>query len=147
MTASEVKETKDWAVYVLDDGKLSYVGTTNDCHRRFRQHKGEIKGGGKFTQSMNQSKLRLRAVVWPLSDQSTGQCFEAAIKRAHGLRSRVQRMYRLAEIHGWSMGMLAKNAADAAEVYGIPEPRFTDARRSNFSTCVTKLSKMPTASK
>ena len=43
---------KNWTIYILECGdKTLYCGITNDVDRRLRQHKGEIKGGAKYTKS------------------------------------------------------------------------------------------------
>lgn len=38
-----------YLVYVLGNGKRTYVGCTNNFTRRLRQHNGEIVGGAKAT--------------------------------------------------------------------------------------------------
>lgn len=41
-----------WVVYLLRCADESlYCGVTNDLQRRLRQHRGEITGGAKYTQS------------------------------------------------------------------------------------------------
>lgn len=41
----------EWFCYILmsQDKKHTYIGKTNDIHRRLRQHNGEISGGAKST--------------------------------------------------------------------------------------------------
>ena len=43
---------KKWLIYILEcrDGSL-YCGITNNIEKRLKQHKGEIKGGAKYTRS------------------------------------------------------------------------------------------------
>jgi len=46
------KNQNNWLIYILEcvDGSL-YCGITNNLERRLKQHKGEIKGGAKYTRS------------------------------------------------------------------------------------------------
>ena len=48
----------NWLIYILvcRDGSL-YCGTTNNLETRLKQHKGEIKGGAKYTHSHWPCKL------------------------------------------------------------------------------------------
>ena len=49
---------KKWLIYILEcrDGSL-YCGITNHIEKRLKQHKGEIKGGAKYTRSHWPCKL------------------------------------------------------------------------------------------
>ena len=47
-----------WFVYVIETELGSYyTGVTKDVNLRFRQHKGELKGGAKFFRSNPPSLL------------------------------------------------------------------------------------------
>jgi putative endonuclease len=47
----EISE-KIWTIYILECGdKTLYCGITNNLEKRMRQHRGEIKGGAKYTRS------------------------------------------------------------------------------------------------
>ena len=48
----------NWLIYILEcgDGSL-YCGITNNIEKRLKQHKGEIKGGAKYTRSHLPCKL------------------------------------------------------------------------------------------
>ena len=52
------KNQSNWLIYILEcrDGSL-YCGTTNNLEKRLKQHKGEIKGGAKYTRSHWPCKL------------------------------------------------------------------------------------------
>lgn len=56
----ELEEPKesDWQVYIIQtvSGKL-YTGITTDLERRYRQHKGDIKGGARFFRSSPAKKI------------------------------------------------------------------------------------------
>ena len=49
---------KKWLIYILEcrDGSL-YCGITNNIEKRLKQHKGENKGGAKYTRSHWPCKL------------------------------------------------------------------------------------------
>ena len=49
---------KNWLIYILEcgDGSL-YCGITNNIEKPLKQHKGEIKGGAKYTRSHWPCKL------------------------------------------------------------------------------------------
>ena len=49
---------KNWLIYILKcgDGSL-YCGITNNLEKRLKHHKGEIKGGAKYTRSHWPCKL------------------------------------------------------------------------------------------
>ena len=43
---------KIWTIYILECGdKTLYCGITNNLDNRMRQHRGEIRGGAKYTRS------------------------------------------------------------------------------------------------
>lgn len=70
---------KSWYVYILrcGDGSL-YTGITTDPQRRLRQHRGDIKGGAKYTRA----RLPVQ-MVWLESqiDRAAAARREIAIKR------------------------------------------------------------------
>lgn len=63
--AESVPEKSAWFVYMLRcaDGSL-YTGITTDPQRRLRQHRGELKGGARYTRA----RLPL-TLVWLESQQ------------------------------------------------------------------------------
>ena len=54
----DIMPQKNWLIYILEcrDGSL-YCGITNNIEKRLKQHKGEIKGGAKYTRSHWPCKL------------------------------------------------------------------------------------------
>jgi putative endonuclease len=52
------KNQNNWLIYILEceDGSL-YCGITNNLEKRLKQHKGEIKGGARYTRSHWPCKL------------------------------------------------------------------------------------------
>jgi len=51
-------DQNNWLIYILKckDGSL-YCGITNNLENRLKQHKGEVKGGAKYTRSHWPCKL------------------------------------------------------------------------------------------
>lgn len=67
-----------WFVYMLRCGDRSlYTGITTNVKRRLRQHRGEIKGGARYTRSRTPLTL-----VWleSATDRSEASRREMAIK-------------------------------------------------------------------
>jgi len=54
----DITPQKNWLIYILKCGDNSlYCGITNNLEKRLKQHKGEIKGGAKYTRSHWPCKL------------------------------------------------------------------------------------------
>ena len=48
----------NWIIYLLECGDKSlYCGITNNLERRLKQHRGETKGGAKYTRSHQPCRL------------------------------------------------------------------------------------------
>ena len=54
----DLSNQNNWLIYILEckDGSL-YCGITNNLEKRLKQHKGEVKGGAKYTRSHWPCKL------------------------------------------------------------------------------------------
>jgi len=44
-------DAKQYCCYILENGRSTYVGITNNRVKRLRQHNSEISGGAKYTSS------------------------------------------------------------------------------------------------
>jgi putative endonuclease len=73
-----VKEPNSWYVYILRCGDQSlYTGITTDPQRRLRQHRGELKGGARYTRA----RLPLQMVyLEPQPTRSSASKRESEIK-------------------------------------------------------------------
>lgn len=70
---------KPYYVYILRlSGGSLYTGITTDPERRFRQHRGEIKGGAKATKINAPVKLEC---VFEAADRSAASKLEYSLKR------------------------------------------------------------------
>ena len=66
-------------VYLLrcGDGSL-YAGITTDPVRRLRQHRGELRGGARYTAARQPVAY---AALWEAPDRSSASRMEARLKR------------------------------------------------------------------
>jgi len=54
----DLSNQNNWLIYILECKEDSlYCGITNNLEKRLRQHKGEVKGGAKYTRSHWPCKL------------------------------------------------------------------------------------------
>ena len=60
-----------------DDGSI-YTGITTDLERRFKQHKGEIGGGAKYTKSRIPVKYE---IAWQSNDRQAASKLEYRLKK------------------------------------------------------------------
>ena len=75
----DITSQKNWLIYILECGDGSfYCGITNNIERRLKQHKGEIKGGAKYTRSHWPCKL---VYIEKSSSRSEALQREAIIKK------------------------------------------------------------------
>ena len=66
-------------VYLLRcEGGALYAGITTDPERRLRQHRGELRGGAKFTAA---NRPEGYAAIWSVPDRSSASRMEARLKR------------------------------------------------------------------
>ena len=74
-----INSENNWIIYLLECGDKSlYCGITNNLERRLKQHRGETKGGAKYTRS----HLPCRLVYKEESlSRSKAQQREAVIKK------------------------------------------------------------------
>lgn len=86
---SKPKKTLSPVVYFLQPkrkSRKSYIGYTVDLHHRWRQHRGEIKGGAKRTRGWKDAVVV--AFVTGFPDKNVAQSFEWWAKRKTSLIQR-----------------------------------------------------------
>lgn len=66
-------------VYILrcSDDSL-YTGIASDMEKRLKQHRGELKGGAKYTHAHGVKKLE---ALWETEDSSAARKMECAVKK------------------------------------------------------------------
>jgi predicted GIY-YIG superfamily endonuclease len=85
MPARKSVQKKPPVVYFLQPklkSRKSYIGYTIDLHHRWRQHRGEIKGGAKRTRGWKDAVIIAFATGFP--DQHSALSFEWWAKRKTG---------------------------------------------------------------
>ena len=82
-----------YVCYLLASGNRTYIGITNNLHRRIRQHNQEIKGGAKYTRGR---QWRVVCYVGHFSTKSEAMRFEWRFKRSgRGLNGRLRGVGRM----------------------------------------------------
>lgn len=72
-------------VYFLaeENGRKTYIGYTTNLKRRIRQHRGEIKGGARYTSRWS-GNVRIRGYVGPFPTKSLAMSYEKYAQRKRG---------------------------------------------------------------
>jgi putative endonuclease len=74
-----INSENNWIIYLLECGDKSlYCGITNNLERRLKQHRGETKGGAKYTRSHQPCRLVYKEESL---SRSKAQQREAVIKK------------------------------------------------------------------
>lgn len=82
-----------YVCYLLASGNRTYIGITNNLHRRIRQHNQEIKGGAKYTRGR---QWRVVCYVGHFPTKSEAMRFEWRFKRSgRGLNGRLRGVGRM----------------------------------------------------
>lgn len=103
----------EWFVYMLrcGDGSL-YTGITTDPQRRLRQHRGELKGGARYTRAHAPVQL---VYIERQTDRSSATKREAQIKalRVQQKESLVPRGFDPENFSTWVQNSSLKTAVQA----------------------------------
>lgn len=73
-----VKSEKYFVYMIRCEGDRLYTGITNDVEKRLMQHKGELKGGAKFTKAFKPKKIEK---IWKVKNKSEALKMEYRIKQ------------------------------------------------------------------
>lgn len=84
-----------WSVYLLSNGRRTYVGSTTDVTRRLRQHNREIVGGARAT-ARGAPNWKVVVYITGFTNRSAACRWESLIKkRARGLHGRRDALHGL----------------------------------------------------
>ena len=78
-------DKKMYCCYIIENGRSTYVGITNNRLKRLRQHNSEISGGAKYTSSRGPG-WKYVCVITNL-DKITSMQLEWAIKHEHPINA------------------------------------------------------------
>lgn len=92
---TENNDNSSYCCYIIENGRSTYVGITNNRVKRLRQHNSEISGGAKYTSSRGPG-WKYVCVITNL-DKITSMQLEWAIKHeqpvnASGITNRLRKM-------------------------------------------------------
>jgi predicted GIY-YIG superfamily endonuclease len=87
-----------YLVYIIYNGKQTYIGMTNNFLRRWRQHNGEIVGGARYTTSLGGEWYPILIIDGFESKREAMQC-EWKLKRKRGVCGRILWAHELLTKH------------------------------------------------
>ena len=129
-----------WSCYIIENKGFTYVGASNDVHRRLRCHNGEIKGGAKYTTSKGPGWEHV-CIINGFPDKIAALQCEWAIKHvpprnAGGLKNRLQKLVILLNKDKWTSKSPPANTIPLTLVWTKPEHRPIDA---SFPDTITEV--------
>ena len=85
-----------WYVYLITNGRRTYVGSTTSVTRRIRQHNREISGGARATRK-SAGRWKIVCYISGFEDRKEAYRWEAIVKkRARGIFHRTEAMKQVA---------------------------------------------------
>ena len=95
-----------WSCYIIENKGFTYVGASNDVHRRLRCHNGEIKGGAKYTTSKGPGWKHI-CLIHGFPTKIESMQFEWALKHikprnAGGMINRIKKLNILLNKTKWT---------------------------------------------
>ena len=116
-TMENIAITEDndkWSCYIINNKYFTYVGVSNDVHKRLRAHNGEISGGAKYTTGKGPGWEHM-CVIHGFPTKIESMQFEWALKHvpprnAGGPENRIKKLAILLNKDRWtSKAPLAKS--------------------------------------
>ena len=96
----------EWSCYIIENNGYTYVGVSNNVHKRLRAHNGEIKGGAKYTTSKGPGWKHI-CVISGFPTKIESMQFEWALKHvpprnAGGIKNRIRKLNILFNKRRWT---------------------------------------------
>jgi predicted GIY-YIG superfamily endonuclease len=95
-----------WSCYIIENRGYTYVGVSNNVHKRLRAHNKEISGGAKYTTSKGKGWKHI-CIVHGFPTKIESLQFEWALKHvpprnAGGIKNRIKKLYKLINKEYWT---------------------------------------------
>jgi predicted GIY-YIG superfamily endonuclease len=95
-----------WSCYIIENCGYTYVGVSNDVHKRLRAHNGEITGGAKYTTSKGKGWKHI-CIIHGFPTKIESMQFEWALKHvpprnAGGINNRIKKLNILLNKDRWT---------------------------------------------
>lgn len=103
---STINTMDEWSCYIIKNGPCTYVGVSNDVHKRLRAHNSEIKGGAKYTTSVGKGWEHV-CLISGFKTKIESMQFEWALKHvpprnAGGIENRIKKLIILLNREKWT---------------------------------------------
>ena len=95
-----------WSCYIIENRGYTYVGVSNNVHKRLRAHNKEISGGAKYTTSKGKGWKHI-CIVHGFPTKIESMQFEWALKHvpprnAGGIINRIKKLKKLLYKEKWT---------------------------------------------
>jgi|TARA_B110000858_G_scaffold191704_1_gene241335 predicted GIY-YIG superfamily endonuclease len=95
-----------WSCYIIENRGYTYVGVSNNVHKRLRAHNKEISGGAKYTTSKGKGWKHI-CIVHGFPTKIESLQFEWALKHvpprnAGGVKNRIKKLNILLNKEYWT---------------------------------------------
>tara|TARA_B100001094_G_C17987891_1_gene698605 strand:+ start:88 stop:486 length:399 start_codon:yes stop_codon:yes gene_type:complete len=96
----------EWSCYIINNNGYTYVGVSNDVHKRLRAHNGEISGGAKYTTGKGPGWEHI-CIIHGFPSKIESMQFEWALKHvpprnAGGIANRITKLIFLLNKERWT---------------------------------------------
>ena len=103
---NENNKKDEWSCYIIENSGYTYVGVSNNVHKRLRAHNGEIKGGAKYTTSKGPGWKHI-CIISGFPTKIESMQFEWALKHvpprnAGGVKNRIRKLHVLFNKRRWT---------------------------------------------